>query len=69
MWTGGSQLHTLMEVVAAVLALGMGLAWLARFRVQNDRAALYVAIGLLGTALLDTWHGVTTSHAVKSSIY
>ena len=60
-WNGTSQLHTIMEVVAAVLALGMGFAWLARYRAQNDRGALYVAIGLLGTALLDACHGVTTS--------
>ncbi|WKJ91186.1 diguanylate cyclase [Methylomonas montana] len=59
-WQGSSQLHTLMELAATLLALFVGAMALIRFFSQRDDQFLYIGAGFLGTALLDGYHAVVT---------
>ncbi len=60
-WQGDIQLHTLMEVIATVLAFYVGTLALIRFFNQNDAVFLYIGAGFIGTAVLDGYHTVVTS--------
>lgn len=60
-WYGSTHLHTLMEVVATLLASFVGAMSLVRFFSQRDAQFLYIGAGFLGTALLDGYHTVVTS--------
>lgn len=60
-WQGSSQLHTLMELAATLLALFVGALSLIRFFSQRDSQFLYIGAGFLGTSLLDGYHAVVTS--------
>ena len=60
-WHGGVHLHTLMEVVATLLASFVGAMSLVRFFSQRDAQFLYIGAGFLGTALLDGYHTLVTS--------
>ncbi len=60
-WQGNSQLHTLMELAATLLALFVGAMSLIRFFSQRDSQFLYIGAGFLGTSLLDGYHAVVTS--------
>ncbi len=60
-WQGDTQLHTLMEVAATLLALFVGVLSLIRYFSQRDAHFLYIGAGFLGTALLDGYHTVVTS--------
>ncbi|MGC2461192.1 MAG: MASE3 domain-containing protein, partial [Steroidobacteraceae bacterium] len=61
LWQGNSELHTLMEVVATLLALNVGVLALVRFYSQKDNTFLFIGSGFLGTGLLDGYHAVVTS--------
>ncbi|MGH7564233.1 MAG: diguanylate cyclase domain-containing protein, partial [Gemmatimonadota bacterium] len=62
-WEGTLQGHTLLEMVAVVLAVVVGLVALVRFRTVRDSTSLFLATGFLGTGLLDGWHLlITRSH-------
>ena len=60
-WQGNTQLHTLMEVIAALLALGIGALALVRFYSKANNTILFIGVGFLGTALLDGYHAIVTS--------
>jgi PAS domain S-box-containing protein len=60
-WLGSTELHTIMEVIATVLALTVGVMALARFYSRKDSVFLFVGSGFLGTAFLDGYHAVVTS--------
>ena len=60
-WQGGTQLHTLMEVAATLLALTVGAMALVRFYSVNQSLYLFVGSAFLGTGLLDGYHMVVTS--------
>ncbi len=60
-WQGSSQLHTLMEGVATLLALIVGAMALMRFYSKKNNTFLFIGTGFLGTALLDGYHAVVTS--------
>ncbi len=60
-WVGNSQIHTLMETVAAVLAAIVGVMALVRFYSKSDNTILFIGTGFLGTAFLDTYHAVVTT--------
>ena len=60
-WQGSSELHTLMETVASILALFVGILALARFYSKKSSIFLFVGAGFLGTASLDGYHAVVTS--------
>lgn len=55
------QLHTLLEIIAANLALFIGAIALVRFYGKKSNSMLLIAIGFLGTALLDGFHVFSTS--------
>jgi PAS domain S-box-containing protein len=60
-WQGTAQLHTLMEVVATLLAAIVGALALIRYYAKKDATLLLVGAGFLGTAFLDGYHAVVTS--------
>ena len=61
-WLGSTELHTLMETVATLLAAFVGVMALARFYSKKSSTFLFIGAGFLGTALLDGYHaGVTSS--------
>lgn len=60
-WEGSTQLHTLMEALATVLALTVGVMALVRFYSRKSNTFLFIGAGFLGTALLDGYHGIITS--------
>ncbi len=60
-WTGGAQLHTVMEAIATLLAIMVGAMALVRFYVKKESIFLFVGAGFLGTAFLDGFHAVVTS--------
>jgi signal transduction histidine kinase/CheY-like chemotaxis protein/HPt (histidine-containing phosphotransfer) domain-containing protein len=60
-WHGSTQLHTLMELAATLLALGVGALSLVRFYSRKDNTFLFIGAGFIGTALLDGYHATVTS--------
>ena len=60
-WQGNTQLHTVMEVVATLLALFVGIVALVRFHTRPNNTFLFIGTGFLGTAFLDGYHAVVTS--------
>ena len=60
-WQGGAQLHTIMEVIATLLALMVGAMALVRFYSKKNNTFLFIGTGFLGTAFLDGYHAVVTS--------
>ncbi|MFT5377867.1 MAG: PAS domain S-box-containing protein [Candidatus Latescibacterota bacterium] len=60
-WRGSTDLHTIMEVVAALLALAVGGLALLRYHSLKHVTFLFVGMGFFGTALLDAYHATVTS--------
>jgi len=60
-WHGSTQLHTLMELAATLLALFVGGLALVRYYTKKTNLYLFVGAGFLGTGLLDGYHMVVTS--------
>jgi hypothetical protein len=64
---GNSTLHTMMEVVATMLALIVGVVALVRYYTRPSNMILFLGVGFVGTALLDGFHAIVTSSRVQSS--
>jgi diguanylate cyclase (GGDEF)-like protein/PAS domain S-box-containing protein len=61
-WVGSTELHTMMELVATILALMIGVLGLIRFYAKSDETIfLFIGAGFLGTGFLDGYHTVVTS--------
>lgn len=60
-WQGSTQLHTIMEVIATLLALIVGLVALVHFYTKKSNTFLFIGTGFLGTVLLDGYHAIVTS--------
>ena len=60
-WQGSTQLHTLMELAATLLALIVGILALMRFYAKKDNTFLFIGTGFIGTGFLDGYHTVVTS--------
>jgi len=60
-YRGSTQLHTIMEVIATLLALIVGIVALVRYYSKKDNMYLFIGMGFLGTALLDGYHCIVTS--------
>ncbi len=60
-WQGSRELHTLMETVATLLALGVGAMALVRYYSRKSNTFLFIGAGFLGTTFLDGYHAVVTS--------
>ena len=55
-WQGSTELHTLMEALAAMLAFIVGTMALVRFHSKKSSTFLFVGTGFLATGLLDGYH-------------
>ncbi|MBL6934790.1 MAG: PAS domain S-box protein [Alphaproteobacteria bacterium] len=64
-WVSSAAFHTLLEVVATLLALMVGVLGLVRHRVDGRATVFFVGMAFLGTGFLDGFHAVVTSTAVK----
>jgi len=60
-WQGSRELHTIMEVVATLLATFVGILAFVRFYSVKNSLYLFLATGFIGTAFLDGFHAVVTS--------
>lgn len=60
-WHGSVQLHTLMEVLATVLALMVAAMALVNYYSRGESKFLVIGAGFIGTAFLDGYHAVVTS--------
>ncbi|WP_417377963.1 ATP-binding protein [Gimesia sp.] len=60
-YLGSQQLHTTMEVVATMLAIIVAALSLVRFYSKKNNLYLFVSMGFLGVALLDSYHCLVTS--------
>ncbi|RDH85310.1 MAG: hypothetical protein DIZ80_02520 [endosymbiont of Galathealinum brachiosum] len=60
-WQGSAYLHTLMEMLATVLALFVGLLALVRFYSRGGTEFLVLGSGFIGVSLLDGYHAVVSS--------
>ncbi|MBE9563301.1 MAG: hypothetical protein IMF12_10615, partial [Proteobacteria bacterium] len=60
-WQGTKQLHTLMEVVASLLALLVGIMALLHYYSKKNNTFLLIGTGFLGTSCLDVYHTIVTS--------
>lgn len=60
-WLGEKQIHTLMELASTNSALFVGAIAYIRFRANRRQLELFIAVGFVGTALLDGYHTVLTS--------
>ena len=60
-WQGSAALHTLMEVIATLLAAIIGGMALFRYYAKKTSTFLFIGSGFLGTAFLDGYHTVVTS--------
>jgi PAS domain S-box-containing protein len=60
-WVGNVYTHTLHEVTAAMLALGVAAIALLRFHSRPSDTFLLIGSGFAGTAFLDAFHALATS--------
>ena len=60
-WSSSTELHTLMEVVATLLALITGCLSLMRYYSRQDKIFLLVGAAFIGTAFLDGYHALISS--------
>lgn len=60
-WQGTAQLHTLMEMLATVLALFVGMLALVRFYSRGGTEFLVLGAGFIGVSLLDGYHAIVSS--------
>src|SRR5579872_5754713 len=60
-WAGNAELHTVLETVATLVALIVGVLALVRYYSRKSGAYLILGSGFLGAALLDGYHVVITS--------
>jgi len=61
MWLGSMELHTLMETVATLLALTVGILALVRYYSKKNNTFLFVGTGFVATGFLDGYHTLVTS--------
>lgn len=61
LWVGSTQLHTLMEVIATLLAFTIGTLALVRYYSFKETLYLYIGAGFIGTGFLDCYHAIVTS--------
>lgn len=60
-WNASPAFHTMMEVVATMLAAVVGVVALVRYYSQKNNTMLLIGTGFLGSSLLDGYHTVITS--------
>ncbi|MBL4667421.1 MAG: hypothetical protein JKY04_08590 [Sneathiella sp.] len=60
-WKGSPELHTIMEVIATLLALMVASMAMVRYYTKKEIIFLFLGMGFVGTALLDGYHAIVTS--------
>jgi PAS domain S-box-containing protein len=65
-WVGNAYLHTLHEMAAVMLALGVAAIALVRFYSRKSDTFLLLGAAFLGIAFLDGYHAVQASRAVST---
>jgi len=60
-WQGSIQLHTLMEAIATILAMFIGVLSLLRFYSKGGTDFLVLGAGFIGIGLLDGYHAIASS--------
>lgn len=60
-WLSDSGFHTQLEITATLIAGVVGVVALVRYYTAKTNALLFVAVGFLGTSLLDGYHATVTS--------
>ena len=60
-WQGSIQLHTLMEAIATILAMFIGVLSLLRFYSKGGVNFLVLGAGFIGIGLLDGYHAIASS--------
>jgi len=65
-WKSDALFHTILESIAAVLAILVGTVALIRFYSRPSNIFLFLGGGFLGTAFLDAYHAVVTSSWIYS---
>lgn len=67
-WQSGPMFHTLLESLATLLALIVGVLALIRFYSRKTNTFLFIGSAFLGTAFLDGYHTIVTSVPVASML-
>jgi len=67
-WYSSAAFHTVLEILATLLALIVGSLALLRFYSVRSNLILFVGVGFLGTALLDGYHATVTSQWFAESL-
>lgn len=67
-WTfkANTDIHTLIELCATVLALLVGVEALIRFFVRQQSETLALGLAFMGTGVLDAYHTLATSHYMQT---
>ncbi len=60
-WQSGTSFHTVLETIATLLALIVGVLALVRYYSKAENIFLFIGTGFLGTAFLDGYHMIVTS--------
>ncbi len=60
-WQGNTQIHTIMEVIASLLAFFVGILALIRYYTRKTHTIFLIGVGFFGTALLDSYHALISS--------
>jgi PAS domain S-box-containing protein len=60
-WQGSVPLHTVMETIATLFALSVGIVSIVLFYNRKNTLFLFLGVGFLSTALLDFYHTTVTS--------
>ncbi|MDA3945184.1 MAG: EAL domain-containing protein [Helicobacteraceae bacterium] len=61
-WHGNTTLHTLMETIATLLAMFVGILSLIHYHTnKSNQLFLLIGVGFFGTAFLDGYHTIVTS--------
>ncbi len=60
-WQGSNHLHTIMETMATLFALSVGIVSIVLFYNRKNNMFLFLGVGFLSTAFLDCYHTIVTS--------
>ena len=60
-WETTSFFHTVMEIIASLLAIIVGSIALVRYYAKKSLTYLFIAMGFLGSGLLDTYHTLVSA--------
>jgi len=64
-WQDSEHLHTLLEVIASLLAFAIGFMTLIRFYSRKESTFLIIGAGYIGIGFLDSYHALITSSWFK----